>query len=212
MITQLVRTELQSNHFTLVLFALFSLPILMITFAANGPLFPIMIFPLLLYGVMGISIYLRHSREKRTRLFSQLPVSRQQVCVAGWSFALLTAAMPACTFLVFVVLDGNRTISQSLPHILSLYLAAATLITAIAIAIKPTNLSASVSRYWKWVPAAVVVIFLFFWVNSADMGILFFLEKGQPNWALTLAFLLFLSIGFVLVDIWLHRRADNYLG
>ena len=42
--------------------------------------------------------------------------------------------------------------------------------------------------------------------------LIFFLEEGTADWAVIVPLLLLSSTGLVMADIWLHKRADNYLG
>ena len=171
-----------------------------------------LVLSLMLSGVMGARIYLRYSRQKHARIYAQLPVTQHQVCMAVWCFTLACLLVPTFFWLLFLLLHEDYSISHLLPAVVSFYLGVTAAIAAISIATNIANLSGSRARYWKWIYTMAFMIFAFALVGTELGTLVFFLEEGTADWAVIVPVLLLTSVGLVMADIWLHQRADNYLG
>ncbi len=91
MIGQLLRTKFESNF--LILTGLVLVNALTLPMGGEGSL----VCSLLASSVFGAGIYLRDGRDRRTRLFSQLPVTTHQVSIASWCFTLICLLLPTCS-------------------------------------------------------------------------------------------------------------------
>ena len=217
MISQIVRTEFQSNlagigptallviAASLVFFTLMSDP-------DGDDLELFLVLSLVVSWVMGARIYLRYSRQKHARIYAQLPVTHRQVCIAVWGFTLAGLLVPTFFWLLFLLLHRAYSVSHLLPAVVSFYLGVTALIATIAIATNNVNLSGPRTLFWKWIYTIAFLVFSLVLVASEFGTLIFFLEEGTADWAVIVPVLLLTSVGLVMADIWLHQRADNYLG
>ena len=215
MISQLVRTEFESNlagigHAALLVIAT-SLVFFTLMLDPDGDdLEAFLALSLTLAGVMGARVYLRYSRQKHARIYAQLPVTSRQVCLAVWCFTLTCLLVPTFFWVMFLLLHEDYAISHLLPAVVSFYVGVTALIATISIATNVANLPGT--RYWKWIYTIAFMVFAFALVATEFGTLIFFLEEGTADWAVIVPLLLLTSTGLVMADIWLHKRADNYLG
>ncbi len=90
------------------------------------------------------------------------------------------------------------------------YFCVATLVAAMSAARAVAGLTLAMSRYWKLtivIPISVA-IFAFVWVLDEGWGT--YLEGAEG--VLITMFFVFAFCGLLMTDLWLTKRADNYLG
>src|SRR5262245_25332084 len=115
MISRLVRTELESYLHDLVVWGgtVFFLLVLFLSFMGtlvvrsgdplSDDLFDMFLLSVGLSSVLlSVKVSRRNAIEKRTRLFSQLPVSTREVSFATWCVRLLCLSIPTLACTVFL--------------------------------------------------------------------------------------------------------------
>ena len=228
MIGRLVRTELQSclhdaivwGGTIFVVLLLFLSFIRMVVVRSAAPLADgwtgLLLASLGLASVvLGVTASRRNAREKRTRLFAELPVSTRDVSVASWCVRLLWLSIPTLAYAVFLARATSMPPATFALVAVTTYLGATTLVAAISVAMTIPHLPSSMSAWAKSIYVVcglVVVVFwitgnLFAWSPSLPIGSL--ADAGLPG--LT-ACLLVSGVGLVAVDVWLREGADDYLG
>lgn len=219
MIGRLLKSHIASNLRTLIVVSLLIVVFSSLPVRLDDHLFVALALAWIMFGVAMMVIYGGYAREKRSRLIAQLPASYWEIAFAGWCFVLLVALIPAINLLVHMPLRSGWPIYSPVGYLMSLYLATVALGFAIAIGMRPINATAGPRRHWKWVPAACLILFIAIFFYSGDNGTFFFLtpgrpgfESSQPNWTLLIPSLSALSAGFVLIDIWMRRHADDCRG
>jgi hypothetical protein len=226
-LSRLVRTELESYLHDLVVWGgpIFLLLVLFLSFlgtvvARSGDsLSDYLSLFLLSVGLssvlLAVKISGRNAIEKRTRLFSQLPVSTREVSLASWCVRLLCLSIPTLACTVFVARAANMPFATFALVTLATYLGGTTLVAAISVAMSIRPLPSPISAWARgvYIGCAIVVIviwitgnlFVFPSLRSAAIGSL----AGLPG--LT-GCLMVSSVGLVALDVWLRERADDYLG
>ncbi len=228
MISQLVRTEIRGSSGDLIFFAAVFAVFFIVFFtlalepASDDPDDPIdvlrtifMVSTFFASVFTGIRMFVRQTREKRIRLFSQLPVSNYQVSVASWCFRLLCVCIPTCAWMLFLVLEVSSTAHylQVARVTVAFFLSVVTLLAAIAIKMSVFNLPISGYRKWLYLAIAIfVVVLVIAWVPPGVSDEVSRSITGHGSMLPINLFLLLSSTGLVSLDIWLRNRSDNYLG
>jgi hypothetical protein len=175
---------------------------------------------LLLVGLftvlLAVKVSRRNALEKRTRLFSQLPVSTREVSFASWCVRLLYLSIPTLVCTVFLARAANMPFATLALVALATYLGGTTLIAAISVAMSISHLPSPMSEWAKgvYIACAIVAVaipiirnlFVFPWLPEAIGSLA---GAGLPG--LT-ACLMVSGVGLVVIDVWLRDRLDNYLG
>jgi hypothetical protein len=228
MISRLVRTELESYLHDLVVWGgtVFLLLVLFFSFmgtvvARSGDALSDNLFDLFLLSVglssvlLAVKLSQRNALEKRTRLFSQLPVSTRDVSFASWCVRLLCLSIPVLACTVFLARAANMPFVTFALVTLATYLGGTTLVAAISVAMSIRPLAFPMSAWAKGVYIACAIVAVVIWI----IGNLFVLPWPAAIGSLAGAglpgltgCLMVSSLGLVVLDVWLRDRADDYLG
>ena len=235
MISRLVRTELESYLHDLVVWGGTVFFLLVLFFSLMGTvvaqsgdpvsdLSGLFLLSVSLSSVLlAVKVSLRNALEKRTRLFSQLPVSTREVSVASWCVRLLCLSIPVLACTVFLARAGNMPFATSALVALATYLGGTTLVAAMSVAMSIRALGSPMSAWAKgiYIACAIVAVVIWFMGNllvlpvdpafpwSPLAAIASLAGVGLPG--LT-GCLIVSGVGLVVVDVWLRERADDYLG
>ena len=229
MISKLVRTELESYLHDLVVWGgpVFFLLVLFLAFmgtvvARSGdPLSDLSGLFLLPVGLSSMLLAVKVSRrnvlEKRTRLFSQLPVSTREVSLASWCVRLLWLLIPTLAFSVFFARAANMPFATFALVTLATYLGGTTLVAATSVAMSIRHLPSLMSAWAKgvYIACAIGAVVIWFLGNllllppSPPAAIGSFAGAGLP---FLTGCLMVSSVGLVVLDVWLRDRAEDYLG
>jgi hypothetical protein len=228
MISRLVRTELESYLHDLVVWGgtVFFLLVLILSFMGtvvvrsgdhlSGDLSNLFLLSMGLSSVLlAVKVSQRNAIEKRTRLFSQLPVSTREVSLAGWCVRLLWLSITtlACTI---SLAPANMPFATFALVTLATYLGGTTLVAAISVAMNIRHLPPPMSAWANGVYIACASVSVVIWFlgnllvlppSPGAIGIL--AGVGLPG--LT-GCLVVSGVGLVVLDVWLRERADDYLG
>ena len=167
--------------------------------------------------LLAVKVSQRNALEKRTRLFSQLPVSAREVSVATWCVRLLWLLIPTLAFSVFFARAANMPFATFALVTLATYLGGTTLVAAISVAMSIRRLPPPVSAWANGVYIACAIVAVAIWF----LGNLLLLPRFQPAGSGSLAgvglpgltgCLMISGVGLVVVDVWLRDRLDDYLG
>jgi hypothetical protein len=229
MISRLVRTELESDLHDLVVWGgtVFFLLVLILSFMGtvvvrsgdhlSGDLSNLFLLSMgLSSALLAVKVSQRNAIEKRTRLFSQLPVSTREVSLASWCVRLLWLSITtlACTVSLAPV---NMPFATFALVTLATYLGGTTLVAAISVAMSIRHLPPPMSAWANGVYIACAIVAVVIWF----LGNLLVLPAGPHTaiWSLAGAglpgltgCLMVSGVGFVVLDVWLRDRADDYLG
>jgi hypothetical protein len=227
-IGRLVRTELESYFHDLAVWggAVFVLLVLFLSFigtivARSGDpssnLFGLFLLSVALSSLLvAVKVSQRNAVEKRTRLFSQLPVSTREVSYASWCVRLLCLSIPTLACSVFLARLDNMPFATFALVTVATYLGGTTLVAAISVAKSPLAFPMSAWAKAVYIACAIAGAVIWFSWNlfvlpaSPPAAIGRSLEgAGLPG--LT-GCLMVSSVALVVIDIWLRDRADNYLG
>ncbi len=215
MIGQLVRTEIKANRALLsistgIAFVLFFLAVDASGLSIGAGTTVSIVVSILVPGLFLV----RGKQEKRIRALSQLPTTPLQVGIAGWCFTLLSLCVPCLIWLLFASLPGSqwglmtdtdsgRVVLGALPRsIAEFYFGAVSVVASVSISVTVMSRPPSRARFLKWLWALAVAVGVFTFANSL----------GARDLLLSAPVLIPLGSGLVIADIWLHNRADNYLG
>jgi hypothetical protein len=230
MISKLVRTELESYLHDLVVWGgtLFFLLVLFLSFIgtvvvqsgdhSSGYLSNLFLLSMGLSSVLlAVKVSGRNAIEKRTRLFSQLPVSTREVSFASWCVRLLWLSIPTLACTVFLARTANMPFATFALVTLATYLGGTTLVAAISMAMSIRHLPSLMSAWAKGVYIACAIAAVVIWFlgkllllpPSPPAAIGSFAGAGLP---FLTGCLMVSSVGLVVLDVWLRDRADDYLG
>ncbi len=228
MISQRVRTHIRGSSGDLIFFAAVFAVVFIVFFtlalepASDDPDDPIdvlrTIFMLSAFFASvctGIRMFVRQTREKRIRLFSQLPVSNLQVSVASWYFRFLCLSIPTGAWMLFLILEDNSIAHylQVVRATIAFFLAVVTLVAAISVKMSLFNLPISRFRKFLYLYLAVFAVLLSIaWMQPGVFDEVVQAFTGHGNMLPVNLFLLLSSTALVSLDIWLRNRSDNYLG
>jgi hypothetical protein len=232
MISRLVRTEIESHIHDLVLWGGAALALLLLFVAAMGQFvartpepgqgdmigtFVLSLFVTSLF--LGVRVFRRQVREKRIRLYSQLPVSTLEIFAASWCFRLLCVLIPASAWMGFIALTRDLSFSSFALKAIVFYLTITTLMAAISVAMSISDLPSGMAFCVRWVYTlagiAVLTVWLMWGFVMGRPGLTerIFQALGVPaGWLPLVLSLVVSSAGLIVADIWLRSRADNYLG
>jgi hypothetical protein len=228
MISRLVRLELESYLHDLVVWggAIFFLLFLFLSFtgtvvARSGEQRSKDLFGLFLLsvglssGLLAVKVSQQNAREKRTRLFSQLPVSTREVSYARWCVRLLCLSIPTLAFTVFLARAANMPFGRFALITLATYLGGTSLVAAISVAMSVRHLPPPMSAWANSVYIGFGIVAVVAWF----LGNLFVLPPLAAVGSLAdvglsgmTGYLMVSSVGLVAVDVWLRYRLDDYLG
>jgi hypothetical protein len=222
MISRLVRIELESYIHDLIVWGgtVFLVIVLFLSFVGTvvvtrpehpssnnqSGLFLFLLSVALSSVALAVKVCQRNSIEKRTRLFSQLPVSTREVSYASWCVRLLWLSITTLAFTVFLARAAYMPFATFALVTLATYLGGTTLVAAISVAMS--------IRWAKGVYiAGGFVAFLIWFIGNRLMlpG-----ATGSPVAGIGLpgltGCLVVSSVGLIILDVWLRDRVDDYLG
>ena len=227
MISRLVRIELESCLHDLVVWGgtVFFLFVLFFSFMGTvvtrsgdplSDLFDLFLRSLGLSSVLlAVKVSQRSALEKRTRLFSQLPVSTREVSFASWCVRLLWLSIPTFAFTLFLARNANMPFATFALVTLATYLGGTTLVAAISVARSIPRLPSPMSAWAKGVYIACAILAVVVWI----IGNLLVFPPLAAVWSLAgaglpalIGCLMISSVGLVVVDVWFRDRLDDYLG
>lgn len=214
MIGQLIRTEVSGNLNTLIGLTVCSLLGLLLFVFTTGmrELGPVIAFTLIPLGVAGIFTSIRAKRERRERLLAQLPVTQLQIILAEWSFAFLLILIPGSILVIAGLLHADYTAFEVLRNFFVFFCVITTVLAALAIVVSIGKLPQPYSTVFQWLWILLVLLFLAVAPISIDTKSFFFSAPGTPNWTLIASFYGISSLSLLGTNIWLHQRAEDYLG
>jgi hypothetical protein len=157
--------------------------------------------------LLAVKVSGRNAVEKRTRLFSQLPVSTREVSLASWCVRLLWISIPTLSLTVFLAGAADMPFERVALVTLATYLGATTLVGAISVAksvrwAKSFYIGCGIVAFVVWIIGNMLVL-----PTLGGSGSLF-TGMGLPG--LT-GCLVVSGVGFVVIDVWLRERVDDYL-
>jgi hypothetical protein len=225
-LSRLVLTELESYLHDLVVWGgtVFFVIVLTLSFMgtvvarSGNPLSDLSDLFLLSVGLssvlLAVKVSKRNAVEKRTRLFSQLPVSTREVSFASWCVRLLWLSVPTLACTVVLARAGNMPFARFVLVTVATYLGATTLVAAISVAMSigrmPSPIPAWANRIY--VAGAIIAVGMWFIGNRL-------LLPQSPSAAIVslslpglTSCLMVSGVGLVVLDVWLRDRADDYLG
>jgi hypothetical protein len=226
-ISRLVRTELESYLHDLVVWGGTAFFLLVLFFSFMGtvvarsedPLSDLsgvfLLSVVLSSALLAVKVSMRNALEKRTRLFSQLPVSAREVSLASWCVRWLCLSIPTLACSVFLARAENMSFAMFALVTLATYLGGTTLVAAISVAMSIRPLASPMSAWAKGVYIACAIVAVVIWslgnllVLPAPAAIGSLADAGLPGMT---GCLMVSSVGLVVVDVWLRDRADDYLG
>ena len=168
-------------------------------------------------ALIAVRVSQRNAVEKRTRLFSQLPVSAREASFASWCARLLCLLIPTLAFSVFLARLAAVPFSRFVLVALATYLGGTTLTAAISVTMSSARLPSPMSTWARrvFIAFAVIVIASWFFGNllvfpSLQSSLLWgLMDQSLPS----LTGLLFVSsVGLIILDVWLREHRDDYLG
>lgn len=226
MIHELFRSKFESNLGTFIVFVALhvALGFLLLTISdGRGAdalpdrfLADVTAWLLVFCAAAGVSALLRHNRERRTRLYAQLPVSSLQVRSAAWCHAALYLCISALTLLWITLMVGTWSLLEQLRFAL-LYFAHAGVLLALwsivlgnTVSLVPEDIRKRTVLYFF---VATAVTFLILFVLGLIVGAyLHVLGTDDLNWTLLTLLMCIGCIGLVLLDVYLFCRKAEYLG
>jgi len=214
MIRHLIRTEIIGNLNILSgLIAVNLVGLLIFIFATQmQEIAPAIVFSIIPAGIAAFAIYTRAKRERRSRLHAQLPVTQLQIVISEWCFAFITLLIPASILLLSALLSNEYSFIEALRNFFVIFCAITSVLAAIAIAMGIGKLPRPYSRVLEWLWILFVLFFIALAPISLDSRSFFFSAAGIPNWTLISTFYGVSAVGLVAVNIWLHQKAEDYLG
>ena len=214
MIHQLIRTEIIGNLNILSgLVAVNLVGLLIFIFGTQmRGIDPVIVFALIPACIAAFAIYTRAKRERRSRLHAQLPVTQLQIVISEWCFAFITLLIPLSVFLVAALLSSDYSFIEAFRTFFVVFCAIVSVLAAIAIAMGIGKLPRPYSRVLEWLWIVFVLFFIALAPISLDSRSFFFSPGGIPNWTLISTFYGLSAAGLVGVNIWLHQKAEDYLG
>jgi hypothetical protein len=223
MILKLIGTELRSE---IRLFSSFGLVALVLWGSMFGlatasetanPSIMTALVGLMAFVIGGIAVTMRSRRQRRTRLFAQLPVTPFEIRAANWIMAAIGLAVPLVLWLIFfggnlpVKIDGSQ-LARVITLICSLVFIAIALISIHHTAgsmRRPLNLIVRLAT----ILAVITVVLQFMqFINSSGTPGPFRFADQMVDWPVLLTIVIAATAVLVAADIWLDRLADNRLG
>lgn len=225
MINQLFRINFESNLPAFIVFlalnALLSFIVFNMVFhplhetAAN--VFPVIVMWLLVFCLIGGGIsLLRHNKEKRTRLYSQLPVTPVQVRAAYWvhasAYAVISSLVLAYAMYNSELMSNGDVVFFSFLNLFhtGVLMAIVSIVTGNTVRIIPEEIRRRTIIYFFLATALTFLLLL-----SIGFTISFYVhlaEHGSLKWNRLLMGLIVLFATLVAFDIHLFRKRENYLG
>jgi hypothetical protein len=164
--------------------------------------------------LLAVKVSQRNALEKRTRLFSQLPVSAREVSVATWCVRLLWLSVTTLACTVVLARAGNMPFAKFVLVTVATYLGATTLVAAISVAMSIGRMPSPIPAWANRIYVAGAIIAVGMWF----IGNLLVLPPSPSAAIVSLslpgltACLMVSGVGLVVLDVWLRDRADDYLG
>lgn len=231
MISRLVRTELESYVHDLVVWGgtVFFLLVLGLSFMgtqvvqspnpssgnpSSGYLSAVFLLSVGVSSVLfAVKVSQQSAIEKRTRLFSQLPVSSREVSYASWCVRLLCLSIPTIAFTVFLTRVNNMRFATFALVTLAIYLGGTTLVAAISVAMSIRHLPSPLCAWAERIYIACVILALAIWFlgNLLVFPRFPFTAIGSLGLTGLTGCLMVSGVGLVVADVWLRDRLDDHL-
>jgi hypothetical protein len=226
MISHLIRTELESYLHDLVVWGgtVFFVLVVLLSFMASTVVQPkgaagLSGLVLLSVGLssmpLAAKLSQRNALEKRTRLFSQLPVSTREVSIASWCVLLLCLWIPTVACTIFLARVLNLPFATFALATLATYLAATTVVAVISVAMSIRHLPPPIPAWANRIYIAFAIAAFGIWFIG---NLLVLPRAGSPAVSESfdlpgvIGYLTVSSVGLVVFDVWLRERMDDYLG
>lgn len=162
----------------------------------------------------GIAL-LRHSKEKRTRLYMQLPASSREIRLAHWGLAGIYMCVPTLVTAYFIIYIGEASFSNFLLFTILFYFHLGCLIA----------IATLVMNYWeniipvqyrhrgliRFILMAILITAGLPIVALAVSGYVYVAHDGPIYWGLFTLLMALLFFVLVSLDLYLFNRRDNYL-
>lgn len=225
MINALFRTKFESNilYFGLFLGLNAFFGVILTQIFNEGPRrpeeegFATIISWLLIIGVLtGGGAMMRHNREKRTRLYAELPVTPRQIRLAYWCLVGLFLFVSTGVFSLILFFSGISTASGLLLNALLYFVHAGTLMGVISIIFNnsvrliPEEVRRHTVLYFFM--AALLTFLTLFALGFLVMLYATFVEHGVVDRTVLTMSLTAACAGLVALDVFLFERKGNYLG
>lgn len=220
MISQLLLTKFQRNSAALSTFLFFNALYLLLICYINrgnaeleGLYKSYLFFSLFLYFFIGSFVFINDNREKRIRLFAQLPVTSDQISCANWSFILISLCGSTLFWCLSLLYIGGFSLSNYLLYVLLYFSQFGTFIAISFVGTQHLNLFSKIcSRKITALTPIVFSVLAIFGLFFILLGDFFILDKTRVNWILLMVVSMTPFIYFITLDIYLYKRVDNYLG
>lgn len=226
MINTLFRTQFESNTAAFIVFlALHALMgfLLLTIHVENGyrPLgsdayFFIVMWLLVFCAIAVTMALLRHNREKRCRLYAQLPVTPRQVRLAYWCLAALFILV-STGMLILIMLLADDLLLQDVAVFAVLHFVHAGVLLAVLSIVTSNNLTLIPEEIRRrtimyFFMAALLTFLTLFLLGLLVAAYIQLLADGNANWGLLTVLMLLGCAGLVATDVHLFQRKDDYLG
>lgn len=216
MIKQLLIDKIHSHFLILFLYVLAN-TVFFVSFSLSLEVEDIMrdldgliIITAFIYITMIIVVKMSESREKRTRLYTQLPVSSYQIRIAEWSFTLLCLLVPAVGLVCTIVYWNNAAVTNMALATITLFIYSGVLLVSLSTIlnqISKTKIDRAIGSIY--LISALIIVFIF----SCFVVIKWFyiINGGDVNWIVLAPLITVCSASLVTLDLYLYERKDNFL-
>lgn len=177
----------------------------------------IIVIWLLIFCLVAATLaLLRHNRERRCRLYAQLPVSPRDIRLAYWCLAGLYLFISTCVLVLVIVLAGITPV-MNVFMFAALYFFNAGMLLGILSIVTSNNLPLIPEEIrQRTIPyffLAALLTFLALFLLGLLVGFYTHLiEDGTAKWPLLTGLVTLACLGLVALDVRLFQRKDNYLG
>jgi hypothetical protein len=216
MFKRLFYTELESNRTFLLLALAINVFLFFFMGYREQELLAFVGSSLFSFWILLIVMASTSSHEKRTRLYTQLPVTSRQIFCAGWALVLAWLALQVLVWIIFGLVYTEDFSAVVIGEMLTFAIGAALFVVVISIGI---DLGAFRPAYLRWLYIAVLVFLLVMagvtetWIgligNDERFG--FYPMALLDDLSLELMLSTILLVLVLLLDYLVFRFSDNYL-
>jgi hypothetical protein len=224
MLSQLFRTKFESNLTAFIVFLAMNALLGMILISTGisrrqvvlADFFGgVTLWLMIICVVAGGLALLRHSRERSSRLYAQLPVTSLQVRLAYWCHASLYLCISSLVLLLIMFYAARLSWFDLLQFTLLYFahagvlLAVISIVTSNTLRLIPEEIRKHTVVYFF---LAIFITFLFlFAIGAVVAGYVSLLEDGAGNWSLLTLIMTSLCAALVTLDVYLFSSKQSYL-
>lgn len=216
MFKRLFYTELESNRTFLLLALAINVFLFFFMGYREQELLAFVGSSLFSFWILLIIMASTSSHEKRTRLYTQLPVTSRQIFCAGWALVLLWLALQVFAWILFGLVYTEDFSAVEIGELLVFAIGAALFVVLIAIGF---DLGAFRPAFLRWLYISVLAFLLVVaGVTETSIGLIgnderfgFYPMALLDNLSLELMLSAVLLLLFLLLDYFVFRFSDNYL-